>query len=70
MTLKLQQKFKIERHIVFTEKVNKISLRSNGDTRVQSNDSIEPYAHGTKEDLIQKKDEVKYINIIKRHKKD
>ena len=45
--LKTQQRFKNERHNVFTEKNNKIGLSSNNDQRIQSIDSIETYAHRT-----------------------
>ena len=34
MLLKTQQKFKSERHNVFTEEVNKIALSSNEDKRM------------------------------------
>ena len=37
--------FKIERHNVFTEEINKIALSSNDDKRMQSIDSIETYAY-------------------------
>ena len=39
--LKTQQRFKSERHNVFTEDINKMSLSSNNDKRMQSIDSIE-----------------------------
>ena len=39
--LKTQQRFKSERHNVFTEDINKMSLSSNDDKRMQSIDSIE-----------------------------
>ena len=45
--LKTQQRFKSERHNVFTEEINKIALSSNDDKIMQSNDSIETYAYGT-----------------------
>ena len=34
LTLKTQQRFKSERHNIFTEKINKISLSSNDDKRM------------------------------------
>ena len=43
LILKTQQKFKSERHNVFTEEINKIALSSNDDNIIQSNDSIETY---------------------------
>ena len=39
--LKTQQRFKSERHKVFTEEINKIDLSSNYDKRTQLTDSIE-----------------------------
>ena len=45
--LKTQQRFKSERHNDFTEEINKITVRSNDDKRMQSIDSIETYAYGT-----------------------
>ena len=41
LMLKTQQRFKSERHNVFTEESNKIGLGSNDDKRVQSIDWIE-----------------------------
>ena len=41
--LKTQQKFKSEKHNVFTEEINKIALNSNDDKRMQSVDSIETH---------------------------
>ena len=59
----LKLKFK-----VFTEKANKIGLRSNSAKRMQSIDSIETYPYGTKKDLICKKEENKCKNIMKQCK--
>ena len=39
-----QQRFKSEKHNIFTEEINKIALSSNNDKRIQSIDSIETYA--------------------------
>ena len=44
LILKAQQRFKSERHNVFTEEIDKIALGSNDDKRMQSIDSIETYA--------------------------
>ena len=44
--LKIQQKFKNERYNVFTEEINKITLRSNEDKRMQSIELVETYAYG------------------------
>ena len=35
LLLKTQQRFKIERHNVFTKEINKIALNSNNDKRMQ-----------------------------------
>ena len=51
------------RHNVFTKEINKIPLSSNDDKRVQLNDSVEPYAYRTKNDLIRKKQKIKCRNI-------
>ena len=50
--LKLQQRFKSERHKIFTKKISKIAESSNDDKRIQSIYSIETYAYGTKKDVI------------------
>ena len=60
--------FKSERHTVFTEKINKIALSSNGDERMQSIDLIETYVYGTNKDLVIDKEEIK-CNNIKRYRK-
>ena len=44
--LKSQQRFKSERHDVYTEKVNKISLSSNDDKRLQTFDRTTSYSYG------------------------
>ena len=69
LRLKTQQRFKSERHNVFTEEINKIALSSNDDKRMQSIDSIETYAYGMSKDLVSEKEEIKCNNIIKRYKK-
>ena len=45
--LKSQQRFKSERHDVYTEEINKIALSSNDDKRLQTFDGITSYPHGT-----------------------
>ena len=69
LILKTQQRFKSERHNIFTEEINKIALSSNDDERMRSVDSIETYEYGTRKDLISKKEKNKLNNIIKLHKK-
>ena len=58
MKLKTQQAFKRERYNAFTESVKKIALSSNNDQIMQSNDSIEAYAHEPNKDLLSKKGEI------------
>ena len=67
--LKIQQRFKSEKHNVFTEEINKIALSSNGNERIQSIDSIETYAYGASKDIISDKEEIKCNNTIKWYKK-
>ena len=43
----MQQRFKSERHDVYTEKVNKITLSNNDDKRLQTFDRITSYPYGT-----------------------
>ena len=69
LVLKTQERFKSERHNVFTEESNKIALSSNDEERMQSIDLIETYAYGTNKDLISEKEEIKCNNIIKQCKK-
>ena len=68
-TLKTQQRFKSERHNIFTEEINKIALSSNDHKRMQSIDSIETYAYRTSKLLVREKEEIKCSNIIKQYKK-
>ena len=53
--LKTQQRFKSEKHNVFTEEISKIALSSNYYKRMQSTDLIEMYAYGTSKVLISEK---------------
>ena len=59
LILKTQQRFKSEKHNVFTEEVNKIALSTNDDKRMQSIDSIETYGYGTSKDLESEKEKIK-----------
>ena len=65
---KTQQRFKSEKHNVFTEEINKNALSSNDDRKMQSTNSIKSYAYKTRKDLVSEKEEIKYNNIIKRCK--
>ena len=68
--LKSQENFRIEKHNVFTEEVNKFALNPNNDKRIQSIDSIETNTYGTRGDLVCYKEEIKCNNIIKQYKND
>ena len=56
---KTQQRFKSERHNVFTKEINNIALDSNYDSRMESIDSIETYAYRMSKDLVSEKEVVK-----------
>ena len=45
--LKSQQRFKSDYHKVYTKKINKIALISNGDKRFETFDKIAKYPYGT-----------------------
>ena len=47
ITLKSQQRFKIDHHNVYTEQINKIALSTNDDKRLQTLDKIATYLYGT-----------------------
>ena len=47
-----QERFKRYYHNVCTEEVNKITLSSNDDKRLQTSDRIQPYLYGTDEMMI------------------
>ena len=70
LVIKTQQRFKSERHHVFTIEINKIAFISNVDKRMQSTESVETHAYGTKKDLVSKKEEIKCNSTIKRYKND
>ena len=63
------QIFNSGRHNVHTEEIIKPALSSNDDERMQSIDSIETYAYGTRKDLVSEKEDNKRNNIIKQYKK-
>ena len=67
--LKIQQRFKIERHNVFNEEINMVALSPNDNKRMQSINSIKTYAYGTSKDLVSDKEKIKCNNMIKRYKK-
>ena len=45
--LKSQQRFKSDHHKVYTEEINKITLSSNDDNKLQTSDRIKTYPYGT-----------------------
>ena len=55
LILKSWQRFRREKHNVFTAKVNRFALSANNDKRIQSVDSIKTYACGTNIEIIHKK---------------
>ena len=59
LIIKTQQRFKRERHTVFFEEINKISLNSRDDKRTQKIDLLKTFAYRTSKDLISKKEEIK-----------
>ena len=69
LILKSHKRFKIEKHNVLAEEVNKIALSLN-DAKNQSINSIKTYAYGTSKDLLCKKEEIKCNNMIKQFKND
>ena len=66
--LTTQHRFKSEKHIFFTEEINKIAVISNDDKRIQSVDSIEIYAYGMDKYLVCKKKRIILNNMIKQYK--
>ena len=62
--LKTQQRFKSERHNVFTEEIIKIALSSNDEKRMQSIDLIKTHAYGASKDLVSEKEVIKCNTII------
>ena len=52
LILKTLQRFKGEKHNIFTEEINKIVLSSNNDNRMRSIDSIKTYAYRKSKNLI------------------
>ena len=68
LILKTHQRFKSERHNLFTEETNKIVLSSNDYKRMQPIDSIETYAYRTNKDLINEKEEIKCNTVTKQYK--
>ena len=68
LILKIQQRFRSEKHNVFTEEINKTALSSYDSKRRQSIDLIEIYAYRINKGLVCKNEEIKCRNIIKQYK--
>ena len=61
--LKSQQRFKSERHNVYTEDVNKTALSSNDDKRLQTYDTVTSYHYGTSAGKVCKTERLSKVNI-------
>ena len=68
--MKIEHRFKSERHNFFIEEINKIALCSNDDKIMQWIDSIETHVYGTSKALVSDKEEIKCKNIRKGYKND
>ena len=63
IVLKSQQRLNNERHDVYTEEINKISLSSNDDKRIQTFDKITSYPNGTSAFKVCKTELLSKVNI-------
>ena len=63
VVLKSQQRFKNERHHVYTEDVSKIALSSNDNKRLQTFDKITTYPYGTSVGKVCKAELLSKVNI-------
>ena len=63
IALKSQQRFKSERHGVYTEEINKIALSSNDDKRLQTFDRITSYPYGASVGKVCKTELLSKVNI-------
>ena len=63
IVLKSQERFKSERHDVYTEEINKIALSSNNDKRLQTFDRITSYLHGANACKVCKIELLSKVNI-------
>ena len=61
--LKSQQRFKSERHHIYTEEINKIALSSNDDKRLQTFDRITSYPYGVSVGKVCKTELLSKVNI-------
>ena len=58
--MKQLERFRSEKHNVFTEEINKIALSTHNDKIMKPKDSIETYAYRTNKEIIHKK---KILNV-------
>ena len=65
LILKTQQRFKSERHNVFTEETSKIVLTLNDHKLMQSADLMETYPYGTSKYILCNREKIKGNYIIK-----
>ena len=63
VVLKSKQRFKSERHDIYSETVNKIALSSNDDKRLQTFDRITMYPYGTSAGRVCKTELLSKVNI-------
>ena len=61
--LKSQQRFKSERHDVYTEEINKIALNSNDDKILQTFDRTTSYPYGASAGKGRKTELLRKVNI-------
>ena len=61
--LNSQQRFKSERHNVYTEKINNIALSSNDDKRLQTYDRTTSYPYGASAGKVCKTEMLSKVNI-------
>ena len=62
--LKLQQRFKSEKHNVYTEQISKIGLSSNDDKRLQTFDKITTYLYGTNASKVCKSETLSRYKLL------
>ena len=63
IVLKSQQRFKYERHEVYIEEINKITLSSNDNKRLQTFDRIMSYPYGTSAGKACKTELLSKVNV-------
>ena len=61
--LKSQRRFKSQRHDVYTKEINKITLSSNDDKRLQTFDRITSYPYGTSAGKVCKTELLSKVSI-------